>query len=318
MYAPRASMSDPSKPVSLAQKWAFALVPVVAIAELGSHVVQTHSAPTEGDWQAARAYVAAHAKAEDLVAFAPKWVDPEGREYFGNDLATLEREARPDESRFAHAFEVSIRGAHLPAFTGWRRTGEERFGRVSVTMWDNPAPVHVLQDLVSMVDPAHLAVSRGDQDRETACSFTRASPQSGGLGFGPGIPANRFVCPGGGVVGASVIADLDYVPRRCIYAPPSAGGVTRLRFRDVRFGRALHGYHALYVEAERDAKRPPVTIKFKVDDSVLGVTVHKDGDGWRSFEFDTSALDGQQKDLVAEISSPSSDRRMYCFEADTR
>lgn len=298
-----------------ARRWAFAVVPAVGLVELGAHAVQTRPPAPEADWLAARAYVTAQAKPGDLVAFAPNWVDPVGRERFGPAVATLEREARADETRFPRALEVSIRGAHLPAFDGWKRTAEQSFGRVTVTTWENPAPAAVIDDLVSMVDPQRLHVSRGDAE----CGFSHGAPQSGNLGFGPAIPGDHFACPGGGFVGASVVADLDYVPHRCIYAPPPGGGMpVRLRFDAVRFGRTLHGHHALYVEAERDRKGAPVTLTFKSGDSTIGSVVHHDGEGWKPFEFDTSALAGQTAELRVEIASPSGDRRQYCFEADTR
>ncbi len=143
--------------------------------------------------------------------------------------------------------------------------------------------------------------------------------QSGGLGFGPAVPSERFSCPGGGVVGTSVVADLDYKPHRCIYAPaPGGNGSVRLHFLDVQAGHLLYGHHAIYVEAERDRKGAPVTITFKAGDTLIGSVTHHDGDGWKACEFDTSDLFGQRVDLVAEISAPSGDRRQYCFEADTR
>ena len=296
------------------QKWAFALVPAVGVLELVAHVAQTRPAASNDDWNAARDYVAAQAKPEDMVAFAPHWDDPIGREHFGPRLATLLREAPPDETRFPRAFEVSIRGAHLPAFEGWRRGAVQRFGGVTVTTLENPDPAHVLDDLVSMVDPEHMRVTHGDAD----CPFQHGSPQSGSLGFGPAVPADRFACNGGAFVGMSVVPDLDYLGHRCIYAPPQGSGPLRVHFLDVHFGATLHGHHALYVEAERDKKGAPVTISFKgPGDAQLGTLVHRDGDGWKPFELDTSALRGQHGELVAEISS-SGDRRMYCFEADTR
>lgn len=298
------------------QKWAFALVPAAGVFELGAHVIQTHSVTPQRDWQAAREYVASHATPEDLVAFAPRWVDPVGREVFGPALATLEREARPDETRFARAFEVGIRGGHVPALGGWRRSGGERFGAVSVTVLENPAPAHVLDDLVSRVSPEHLRVSRVDGGREEDCPWTRATPQSGQLGFGTAIPADRFACAGGGFVAASVVEDTDYYPRRCIYAPPP-GHTLRLKFIDVRIGRSLHGHHALYVEAEH-AQKAPVTITFSIGGTVVGSAVHRDLDGWKPFELDTSALAGTRSDVVADIDCPTGERRMYCFEADTR
>ena len=306
------------------KKWAFAVVPVVGVLELGAHLVQAHSSIPESDWKNARDYVAAASHPDDLVTFAPRWVDPIGREEFGPDVATLQREARPDESRFPRAFEVSIRGQHDPTLDGWKQTEERGFGKVSVATLENPTPVHVLDDLVSFVGPQRMQVSKVEGvegDRVVDCPFGHGSPQSGGLGAGPAIPGDRFACPGGGFVVASVAADLAYRPRRCIYAPPQGKSVTRLRFLGVQIGHTLHGHHGIYVEAERNRTGTPVTLTFKVGDAVLGSVVHNDGDGWKSFEFDTTALDDATKgraDVVAEIESPSGDHRTYCFEADTR
>lgn len=293
--------------------WAFAAVPLLGLVEMGAHLTQIRPVASDSDWNAARDYVAANAKPDDLVAFAPRWADPLGREHFGPTIATLQREARPDETRFARAFEVGVHGGHLQAFADWKREGEQRFGGVTVTTWDNPSPAHVIDDLVSMVDPRSMRVSRGDTD----CQFVHAAPQSGGLGFGTGVPGERFVCPGGAFVGMSVVADLDYVPHRCIYAPPAGPLPTRIRFEDVHFGHALHGHHALYVEAERHREGQPVTLTFRAGDVTIGSIEHRDGDGWKPFELDTSALAGQTGELVAEVSGRG-DRRMYCFEADTR
>ena len=295
------------------RRWAFAAIPAAGLLELGAHAAQVASVAPERDWNAARDYVATQAKEEDLVAFAPSWADPIGRQRFGPEMATIEREARADESRFPRAFEVAIRGAHVSGLRGWRRAGERRFGGVTVTTWENPAPVRVIDDLVSAVGPERTRVSFGDRD----CPFVHTSPQSGGLGFGPAVPADRFACPGGAFVGVSVVADLDYVPRRCIYAPPANGGVLRVRFAGVRFGRSLYGHHALYVEAERTKQGAPVTIAFSVGSAVVGSVVHRDGDGWKPFELDTAEMAGRQGDLTAEITS-SGDRRMYCFEVTTR
>jgi hypothetical protein len=70
--------------------------------------------------------------------------------------------------------------------------------------------------------------------------------------------------------------------------------------------------------AERDRRGSPVTLTFRSGGSTLGSVVHNDGEGWKPFEFDTSAIAGQTAELDVEISSPSGDRRQYCFEAATR
>ncbi len=302
----------------LASKWAFAVVPVVGLVELAAHAVQVRSVAPSSDWQAARAFVEGAAKSEDLVVVAPWWADPVGRKELGPGLATFEREGRGDDSRFARAFEVSIRGAHLRELDGWARAGEHRFGGVTVTTLTNPAPSLPIDDLVSMVGPGKMRAWRVDATHDSECPYTRMPTQAGALGFGPAIPGDHFACPGG-FVGVSVMADLDYRPRRCIYAPPLGPGARlRLRFSGVRMGHTLYGHHGLYVEAERNRTGSPVTIRFTSGDSVLGSVLHKDGDGWKTFELDTSDLAGQKVDLDAEITAPASDRRMYCFEATTR
>ena len=85
------------------------------------------------------------------------------------------------------------------------------------------------------------------------------------------------------------------------------------------FGHALHGHHALSVEAERDGTGAPVTIAFRSGDDDLGQLVHRDGEGWKPFELDTSEL--RREDRASWWSTsprPAGDRRQYCFEADTR
>lgn len=301
------------------KRWTFALIPALGLVEASAHCVQTCSVTPARDWAAARDYVASHARPEDLVAFAPRWADPLGREYFGPGLATIEREARADESRFPRAFEVSIRGAHVSTLTEWKRADERLFGGVRVTTWENPSPAVTLEDLVSRVEAQRVQVVRVQGNGEAECAFVRTGVQSGSLGFGPAVPSDHFQCPGGGFVAMSVVADWEYYPRRCVYAPPlGAGALLRLRFPGVRLGRSIVGHHTLYVEAERGRSGAPVTVTFKVGEAVVGQAVHKDGDGWKPFEFDTSALAGASGDVVVEIGAASGDQRKYCFEAITR
>lgn len=302
-------------------RWLLAgAIPAAGLLELTAHLVQTCSVVQEDDWKAAREYVASQIRPDDLVTFAPRWTDPIGREVFGASLATVEREARGDESAFPRAFEVSIQGAHDPTLSHWRRSGRNAFGRVVVTTLENPAPQRILDDFVSMAGAGRASVSIVRRGVETECPFSRGAPASGPLGFGPAVPVDRFVCPGGDLVAPTVLADPDYYPpRRCIYArPPGGDGVLRLRFPGVSMGRSLHGHHSLYAEAEDPPQGPPVTIAFRIDGALVGEAVHRDGDSWKAFEFDTSDYAGTRADVVVEVGSASAERRMYCFEASTR
>jgi hypothetical protein len=301
------------------RRYAFLAIPAIAVLELALHLVQISRRIPDEDWAHAKSAVQAAAHPEDLVVFAPFWADPLGRENFKDDLATVDREARPDDSRFPRAFEVSIRGAHLPELEGWKEEGKQRFGAVTVTTLRNPAPVKVIDDLVAHATPDKAQVTVFDGTKETECGWTQGpGAQTGGIGFGPAIPGDHFACPRGGFVAVSVLQATDYRPHKCIYIPPLGGAnVLRIQFADVEFGHSLHGHHAINWDSAR-FQSPPVTLVWKAFGKTLAHLVDGDTDGWKPFEIDTTDLAGQRGDLVAEVTAPSSNRRLYCFEADTR
>jgi hypothetical protein len=302
----------------LAQKYAFALVPAIGLFELALHVKQTSSVPSDEAWKVARAAVEPKVTPSDLLIFAPEWTEPLGREHFGAQLASVARVARPDETRFARAFEVSIRGAHRPELADWKPVERQAVGPFEITTLENPRPARVRDDLVEHVRPDAMSVSLVDGTNETPCPWTKGPILTGGLGYGPSVPAERFACPGGGVVAVTVISDPTYRPRRCIYAPPVGNNrVLRLRFHAVAFGHTFHGHHAIAAEADH-ANGAPVTLSLRAGDEAIGQFTRRDGTGWTPFETVTESLDGKTAELVADIRAAQGDRRQYCFEADAR
>jgi hypothetical protein len=308
--------------MTVAKTWATAicaLLPFAGLLELLLHLWQTSHVVPDSDWQRARDFVRGSIKREDLLAFAPRWTDPIGRQIFGDELATLEREGRGDASRFPRAFEVSIRGGRDPELKSWQEAGSERFGGVTVRTLQNTSYVPVLDDLLAHFGPDGMSVARRDPRGEVPCAFGQGAAMAGPLGAGPAMPRDRFSCPGGWV-GITVAADLDYYARRCLYAQPPGGKNAQLAiaFRNVKFGDVLHGHHGLYVEAERNKDGADITLTFKSGDHSLGTIIHRDGEGWKAFDLPTPDLKGQTGELVAEVSSPTANRRMYCFEGITR
>ncbi|MBX3190667.1 MAG: hypothetical protein KF819_26945 [Labilithrix sp.] len=297
---------------------AICALPLVGVVELALHVKQTTSdVVPDTDWIAARDAVKAEIAADDLVVFAPFWADPIGRKWFGDELAGLEREARPDETRFRRAFEVGIRGAHREELAGWKKVSERQAGKITIGVYENPSPVKVLTDLVELVGPERMTVSRVDGNVETACAWQRGQGQPGGLGVpqGPAIPGDRFVCPGGSYVGVAVLHALDHHPHRCFFAGPS-GGALRIRFANVSFGASLHGHAGVQWLVERAPSSERITVSFSAFDRPIGASTHKVGVGWTGFELPTGDIAGKKGELVAEISGSA--QRAYCFEADTR
>ncbi len=304
-----------------ARRYLFALIPLLGLLELVLHLSQVSSSVPDSDWLAARAAVKALAKPDDLVVFAPFWADPIGREFFKDDVATMEREARPDDSRFPRAIEVSIRGAHLPELAGWTQEARQKVGKITLTTYANPHYTRVIDDLVAHFDPQRTTVWRLDTagpnaGRESPCPITRGRSQTGNIGFGPATPGEHFGCPSS-FVGISVMQPLDYQAHRCIYSQLPSGGTTRIRFRDVVFGKALHGHHAISWAQERFKQGTPVTISFTAGGHLLGRFVHNDGDSWKPFDMETTDLAGTTGELVVDISTANARERSYCFEAVT-
>lgn len=300
--------------------WALAAVPLVGVVELVLHVKQTTSdVVADTDWLAARDAVKADAKPEDLVIFAPFWADPLGRRWFGEELAGIKNEARPDETRFPRAFEVGIRGAHREELAGWKKVDEKRAGKITIGVYENPAPAKVLTDIVDLVSPEHLTVSSASGNGvDSACPWQRGPGQPGGLGVpqGPAVPGDKFVCPAGGYVGVAVLHAIDHHPHRCIFATPPSSGVMRMKFKDVAFGASLHGHSGVQWLNERTPSQERIEVAFFAEGRPIGQSPHRVGVGWVGFEFPTPELAGKRGELVAEVSG--SGPRAYCFEADTR
>jgi len=273
----------------------------------------------DADWSAARDAVKAEATPEDLVVFAPFWADPLGRRAFGDALAGMKHEARPDETRFPRAFEVAIRGAHASELAGWKKLSEKQVGKVTVGLYENPAPAKVLTDLVDLMGNERVTVTRVDGAAETPCTWQRGAGQPGGLGVpqGPAVPGEKFTC-GGGYVGVAVLHALDHHPHLCIFAGPQGPAATlRLKFSGVVFGGALHGHTGVQWVNERTPGNERFHVAFSHDGRPLGTSIHRLGVGWNAFEHPTPELAGKRGDLVAEITSTGT-TRSFCFEADTR
>ena len=299
---------------------ALAVVPLVGVVELALHLKQTTSdVVPDADWTAARDSVKAELKADDLVLFSPFWADPLGRQFFGDELSGIKREARPDESRFTRTFEVGIRGAHRPELAGWKKASERQFGKVTVAVYDNPTPIKLHADLVDLVSPSQMTVSRVDGTAETPCPWQRGPGQPGGLGVpqGPAVPGDKFVCSGGATVGLAVLHALDHHPHLCLFAsPPGPSGVLRMKFSNITFGSSLHGHSGVQWLNERTPSAERIQVAFSAFDRPVGQNVHRVGAGWTRFEFPTPELVGKRGDLVADITGQGP--RSYCFEADTR
>ncbi len=121
-----------------------ALLVILGAWEIGVLWHSAEAAPRDDEWQRARASLNGQFQPGDLIVFAPPWVDPVGRRWFG-DLMAVEDAARMDAARYARVWEVTIRGDHSPDATG-TLASDQNFGAVHVRRFDRPA-AQVLADL---------------------------------------------------------------------------------------------------------------------------------------------------------------------------
>lgn len=293
-------------------------VPLAGSIELGAHFFFASRAPRVEEWARLREPVAALRQAEELVVVAPRWADPLARQALGDALMPLKDVARPDESGYARAIEVSALGERTAELRGWRTVGEQKVGRFTLRTLENPAPERVLYDFADHVKPESLSVSEGP----APCAWNPRAPVSNGsLGGNPTFPAERFTCPGGEwfFAGVTVIDDNhEYRPRRCIWAHPPPGGPLRLRFRDVPLGQKIRGYGGMPWLVFRDSvNAPPIELEVKVGGASVGTHVHRDEQGWAPFSFETGRA-GERAEVEIEVRSASFRDRHFCFQADTR
>ena len=252
---------------------------------------------------------------------APRWAEPMARQALGDALMPLADVARPDESGYARAVEVSILGQHAPELGSWTTGSEERHGRFTLRVLDNPKPAKVSFDFVDHVTPDRVDVSETVGGAPRPCPFRSNAPVSnGGLGGNPTFPAQRFACGSGDwyFVGVTVIDDNhEFRPRRCIWAHPTPGGPLRVRYKGVPLGGVIRGYSGLPWLIFRDGGGAPVELEVKVDGASIGTAVHEDTQGWAPFSFATGRA-GQTADVEFEVRTVDNRDRHFCFYADTR
>jgi hypothetical protein len=302
------------------RRYAFVAIPIAGVTELAAHLYFARRPPTFDEWKTLTAPVAEERRPGELVVVAPSWADPLARTALGDDAMPIRDEARPDESRYASALEVSILGETAPELRAWRPDGERRVGKFRLRHLVNPSPARVLYDFVDHVRPGDADV-RITQPAADCAWNPRAHVETGGLGGHPTFPAERFQCPGGEFfhVGVTVIADQDFRPRRCIWSHPPSRGEVVTRFHGVPLGEVIRGHAGMYWIIEREKKGAPVTLTVRVDGDTVGSFVHEDGDGWKGFEMPLGAhANAKSAEVEFAVTTPNYRDRHYCFEADTR
>jgi hypothetical protein len=300
-------------------------LPLVAIGELVAAQIQRRAVPTDDDWRAAAAAAKSEKRPGDVVIVAPHWAGPLGRKAIGEvdpsltDLATV---ARSDLETAGRVLELSIRGKTDPQARGFRLASERRFGRVSLRVLENPKPERLVRDLADEIGPDLVVERVAPNGTREACRWEDAGPEMPSLFGGPSTPASRWICPPGdpvwSFVGTTVITDLNYRPRRCIFMHPSLANAT-VTFPPRKIGAKVVGYVGLHAFVEREGGRAPVAVRISVDGRAVAETRHVDGDGWLRFEGSTAEFAGTDRPVTIEAWAEGNPQlRVACVAAQLR
>jgi hypothetical protein len=310
-----------------------ALLPVVGIVELALAESQKRKVPTDAEWHDAAVAVRAVKAPNDMVIVAPRWAGPLGRKAIGEvdktmiDLRTV---GRSDLGAVPRVVELSIRGEDDPEVKGWKLIDERKFGSVKVRVLENPKPDKLVRDLVEEVGPDTPAVKlplvNGAPLLAAApietCRWETTPSRIPNMFQGPPLPASHFLCPpfdpGWTWVAPTIITDLEYVPRRCVFMHPTEKA-TAVDYPARRIGHKVVGYIGLQVYIERELGKSPVHVRVEVAGKEVAHALHKDGDGWLRFEGNTSEFAGQTQPVrIVTWPDASPQFRVACVAAQLR
>jgi hypothetical protein len=125
---------------------AAAALVIVAVWEIAVLVSAGRAAPSRADWEAVAAAIPATIGPDQLIVFAPRWIDPVGRRWLGSRLS-LEHAARMDTARYREIWEVSVRGHAAPDVEGLPPSSERTFGPIRLRRFAREAPPMVIWSL---------------------------------------------------------------------------------------------------------------------------------------------------------------------------
>lgn len=299
--------------------WLGLALPLLGLLELCGAVAFAHRAPREEEWSKLVPLAESVHRPGDLVVVAPRWAEPHARRVLGDAFFPLDIAARSGPETFERAIEVSILGAHSEELEGFREVRSSRVGPFTLRELENPKPERVVFDFVRELGPDHVVVPT---DEGEPCAWTdRAKVRTGGLGGHPTFPRERFQCPEGLFfqVSTTVVADENFLPRRCIWAHPPESGRRVIRYSKVPLGERIIGHLGMYWMIERERAGAPVTLAVRVDGAEVGRVDHADGEGWKRFELplgDKANAAGATVEF--EVTTPDYMHRHLCFQADSR
>ncbi len=252
--------------------------------------------PGRAGWLAAAEAVRTRHQPGDLIAFAPSWIDPVGREHLG-DLIPIAQAARMDDARYATLWELSIRDASTPEAHGRDLVWQQTFAGVRVRQLTR-VPAQVVTDFVEA-----FATQR---------SSARAQV--------PGTASLRVTTKGRAVRRPAVaLEEVGFAPHRCVRVEPRPDETVQITYHNAALADELVGYVGLADVFTRRDVRDPGRLRVLIGDTELASVTFGVDDGWVRFTADTADV-GQAADVTfaATAVGQHARQRLICFAAEAR
>ncbi len=283
-----------------------------AVLSLAYYLRLPGTLPSEADYRAAAADIASQARDGDAVLLSPHWAERARLFVTGVPVLNLGRApAREDLYRFRRIFLLA-----LPELPRSSPGAEEAFlrsidfkpagpaqphGRLSVRLFENPAPAIPRFDFTAGVADAHVFIRRPDGSEELC-------PRR----------EDRHPCPRAGWI--DVHAELKEIaakPQRCVWAHPAGSEPLVIEYPDVELGDELRVMGGIVGQiVYRTENYGTVLMEVKVDGQRLGSMDFPPGKpGEKRARFDTRALKGARHTVSFEVSAANPDMRHFCFDA---
>ncbi len=293
-------------PLGPARRLEAAFVAAASLLALAFWIRLPHTLPSEDDYRAAATRVARDFGPGDVVVLSPAWAE-RFRSFL--DVGPVMAWPRPDREDFRRVRRVWLVGLPDAPRSEYDKTarslGErlrrvvaaERFGHAAVALFENPQPREPLFDFGAQVASAQVSLG------------TEACPWDG--------RAHRCRGPGWVYV-ANELHELEFLPRRCLWAHPAGAVPLEIRFPAASVGRVLdlRAGNASQVAWRQDPAWGPVTLTAYVARKRVGSMTVEVADGTRhEIEIDTSAFAGSTQEVAFAVAADRPGNRHFCFEA---
>jgi hypothetical protein len=292
-----------------------ALLPVLGLGELGLHVYFATRAPDFDAYQKLAPELLRRKQPGVPVVVSPRWAEPLVRQAAPAAFPIAEL-TRPDDSGFPAFLEVSLRGARAPELESFEVREQKQLGPFALLLRDNPHFEQPRFDFVTAVDNGEVEVwSELAGERRPCPVVDRVRGTTGGLHGAAARQARRFECPGGRVVGVTLIDDQHYRPRRCVLVDPAKSGRIVLHFSSVPPSKRLLGFSGFSYFLSRDYVGKPAELTISEGQRELGRRGSEPREGWQRFQLERPAPGGGVEVAVTRSADEPGD---FCFALEAR